>query len=95
MNMTDQDWERWLAEWRESFRQSTPVAHEQDNQDSVDHNYAYEVGRGTPKARFFCTEDIDGEVYGFWAPKSVIVSVTDRVVKLPSWFNKTIIKYNR
>lgn len=95
MNMTEKDWERCMSDWRKSFSQFTSVAKEQDKSDSVDKRYIHEVGRGTPKARFFCTEVRGAQEIGFWAPKSAIVSVEESVVKLQPWFKVKTITYSR
>lgn len=92
-NMTSRDWESWLAEWRESIKPARTASKQVKTEGTVEHKYLYEVGRGTPKARFFATHETLSEVHGFWVPKSLIVSDAANVVELPAWFNVKIINY--
>lgn len=97
--MTNTDWECVFQQWEESqayLFADSPIVEEPEGKC---HNYLYEVGRGTPKARFFMTDDGIGGTYGFWCPKSVILGVGEEqgknYVRVADWCKIKVIEYNR
>jgi hypothetical protein len=63
--------------------------------DSYRKDYLYKEGRGTSKAQFFMVSyGINGN-YGFWCPRSAIISDTGKAVEIASWCKVTEIQYNR
>jgi len=101
--MTQQDWDNLHQEWLESFRtsHSTPSEeYESKHQRQLEssgtiYKYLRKVGRGTPKAQFFLTEDGIAGDFGFWCPKSAIVSVSEDEVEVANWCKIKVIEYNR
>jgi len=100
--MTQQDWENLHQEWLESFRTSHTTPGEFKHQyqyepkvDTTGYKFLRKIGRGTPKAQFFLTEDGIAGDFGFWCPKSAIVSVSEDEVKVASWCKIKVIEYNR
>lgn len=93
MKMTDRSWEDWREDWRQSFNQTETPAQSMDRPVTVAHKYLRKIGRGTPKAQFFCTSDINGSELGFWCPRSAIVEDTGSVVHVEHWCKLTIIEY--
>lgn len=97
--ITQQDWDNLNNDWLESYRNPTNVEPNVKESEGERHNYLYEVGKGTPKARFFMTDDGIGGTYGFWCPKSAILGVGEEqgknYVRVADWCKMTIIEYNR
>lgn len=95
MQITDKSWKDWYEDWRQSMNQIETPAQSMDRLATTAHKYLRKIGRGTPKAQFFCTSDSNGSERGFWCPRSVIVSDTGSVVHVEQWCKLTIIEYNR
>lgn len=99
--MTQQDWDNLHQEWLESFRTTHPTSGEFKQQyqgePKADTTTTYKFLRkiGTPKAQFFLTEDGIAGDFGFWCPKSAIVSVSEDEVKVASWCKIKVIEYIR
>lgn len=92
MNMTDSDWAKWLhADGDQLELTPSPT----QTRDTYYKEYLYKEGRGTPKAQFFMTsEGINGS-YGFWCPRSAIISDNGNTVEISNWCKLTEIEYNR
>lgn len=93
MRMTDESWEGWREDYRQSLLQIETAAQSMDRPVTVAHKYLRKIGRGTPKAQFFCTSDSNGSEKGFWCPRSAIVEDTGSVVHVEHWCKLTIIEY--
>ena len=99
--MTQQDWDNLRKEWLESFRTSHPTPSEeyeskhqhQLESSGVLHKYLRKVAGGTPKAKFFLTEDGIAGNFGFWCPKSAIISDNGSEVEVAEWCKITIVEY--
>lgn len=105
-NMTLYDWEKYLSEWRESLfgdldnNSPFPKIDPKPNHETKCIEFIYEKGRGTRKARFFVTSNsnLSGK-YGFWCPKSCILSVSEdyegkQWLEVKDWFTPKEIEYN-
>lgn len=100
-NMTQQDWDKCLEEWRESLgctTQSEPPAPQQSREpiksgkDSKVYSFIRKV-RSTAKATFFLTEDGIAGDFGFWCPKSAILSTKKNEVEIAKWCKLKFIEY--
>lgn len=100
-NMSQQDWDNYLAEWRESLgctTQSEPPAPQQSREpiafgkDSKVYSFIRKV-RSTAKATFFLTEDGIAGDFGFWCPKSAILSTKKNEVEIAKWCKLKFIEY--
>lgn len=91
--MTQQDWDNLYQDWSQSYAKEPPT--KSPKVDSYKQEYIRKIGRGTAKARFFLTsEGIDGE-YGFWCPKSAIISDDGNELEIASWCKLKTIEYVR
>ncbi len=100
-NMSQQDWDNYLAEWRESFNSTTqpkeptpkqsrePIA---SGKDSKVYSYIRKV-RSTAKATFFLTEDGIAGNFGFWCPKAAILQTKKNEVEIAKWCKLKFIEY--
>lgn len=59
------------------------------------HKFLSKVGRGTAKAQLFLVEDGIAGDFGFWCPKSAIISIGDGEVRVASWCKIKIIEIFR
>ena len=101
-NMTKQDWDNYLAEWRESFNSTAqtkePPAPQQSREpiksgkDSKVYSFIRKV-RSTAKATFFLTEGGIAGDFGFWCPKSAILSTKKNQVEIAKWCKLKFIEY--
>lgn len=100
-NMTQQDWDNYLVEWYESFDSTTkvePPAPQQSREpiksgkDSKVYSFIRKV-RSTAKATFFLTEQGIGGDFGFWCPKSAILSTQKNEVEIAKWCKLKFIEY--
>ena len=92
--MSPDDWSNYLSEGKDTYSNlKGPFGDGKPKTKS--HKYLGKIGRGTPKAQFFLTENgIAGE-FGFWCPRSAIVSDDGMYVNVAEWCNITVIEYNR
>lgn len=99
--------EGWLRDWQESQSQFESTSVTQDKQyipakgkeasNTTVIDYLYEIGEGTPKARFFCV-DVDGKTErGSWVPRSAIINHNEEhhTLEVASWCNISVLTYNR
>lgn len=93
--MTQQDWDNLNAEWLESYRNPPVQRKSKPEVDTTTYKFLRKIGRGTPKAQFFLTEDGIAGDFGFWCPKSAIVSVSEDEVEVASWCKIKVIEYIR
>lgn len=98
--MTQQDWDNLHQEWLGSFKTSAPNgkpkrSYQPRVNTTITHKFIRKINMGTPKAHFFLTEHGLAGDFGFWCPKSAIVSIGEDRVEIHSWCKIKVIEYNR
>jgi len=92
MDMTNKDWEIVLAEHRESFHIMADAVNPTGQAKPIERKGSYNqifkyirIGKSTPKASFFITDEKGDDVFGFWCPNSAVVTTQKDEVHIEKW----------
>ena len=95
-NMTAKDWKIWIKADEDWELLAISDNHSELVEESISPTGKYNYirkGKKTPNAIFFLTEKTMGDDFGFWAPKSVIISDENNTVELENWFEVKTIQF--